>query len=172
VNTRASDSVSQLCPACGFCCNGGLFGDVELQRGDDAQRLGSLGLELLRKGRKIVFAQPCACFDRKHCGIYADRPVQCRAFECRVLQRVQAGKQTISAALRVIRLARRQAEAVRKLIHALGHADETIPLNERYAAVLAQPIDFAGEASVVKHRGQLMRAAGQLAETLARDFLA
>ena len=58
-----ADFVSQLCPKCGLCCNGVLFADVELRKGDDAQRLAELGLSLEKKGRQQAFAQPCACFD-------------------------------------------------------------------------------------------------------------
>src|ERR1035441_3049702 len=46
------DSVAQLCPKCGLCCNGVLFADVELRKGDDVQRLAELGLSLEKKGRQ------------------------------------------------------------------------------------------------------------------------
>ena len=87
----STDAVSQLCPNCGLCCNGVLFADVELRKGDDAGRLAELGLSLGMKGSKLAFAQPCTCFDGKFCKIYADRPKRCRTFECGLLKRVQAG---------------------------------------------------------------------------------
>lgn len=171
MKTKVLDWISELCPACGLCCNGGLFGDVELQPREDVNRLGSLGLEFYRKGRKYAFRQPCACFDGKFCGIYAERPARCRTFQCRLLQRTQAGSLTIPAALKSIRAARQQVETMQKLLCGLGNRDETVPLNERYAAVLAQPIDFASDTSIEKRRGQLMRLSGKLAEILERDFL-
>ena len=79
--SQSADAVSQLCPNCGLCCNGVLFADVELRAGDDAKRLKDLGMTLEKKGQgKVAFAQPCACFDGKLCGIYADRPKRCRTF--------------------------------------------------------------------------------------------
>src|SRR5437764_15390956 len=87
----ASDAVSQLCPACGLCCNGVLFGDVELQPGDDKKKLSALGLVVERRGGKSRFPQPCSCFDGKLCRIYENRPGRCRTFECRLLQQVNAG---------------------------------------------------------------------------------
>jgi len=171
VKAKTSVAVSQLCPACGLCCNGVLFGDVELQREDNVKRLAALGVELFGKGRKTAFPQPCSCFDGKLCGIYADRPKQCRAFECGLIKRVSAGKLTPGAALKVIAEARRRSNDVLKLVRELGHMDETKPLNQRYAAVIAQPIDMAAGEADMERRGELMMAVANLMKSLQRDFL-
>ena len=168
---RMSELVSQLCPACGLCCNGVLFGDVELQPGDAAKHLAALGLPLERKGRKMRTPQPCACFDGKLCRIYHQRPLRCRTFECQLLRRALAGEIEIAAALRAIKQARRCAEAVRKLLVQLGQTDERFPLNRRYAKVMAQPIDLAGDDRIIEFRSELMLAVHQLVQTLERDFL-
>ena len=166
------DAVARLCPACGMCCNGVLFGDVELWRGDAAGRLAGLGLDLFRKGRKTAFSQPCACFDGKHCRIYGDRPKPCRAFECRLLQRVQAGDMKPAMALRKIGEARDRAEEVRRLLRVFGNHDEGSPLNRRYAAVLAQPIELDGDPAKIEQRGKLLRAVHKLVKRLQNDFIA
>ena len=160
-----------LCPACGMCCNGVLFADVELRRGDDAARLRTLGVKLFAKGGKRRFAQPCTCFDGKLCRIYAERPERCRTFECRLLQRVMAGELSEAAALKAIATAGRAANSVRRLARQLGETDETLPLNRRYARIMAQPIDFAGDEAVIERRSELMLAVDRLAKTLERDFL-
>jgi Fe-S-cluster containining protein len=165
------DLVSQLCPACGMCCNGVLFGDVELQRGDDPKRLAELGMDLFRKARKKCFNQPCGCFDGKWCQIYAERPKRCRTFECKLLKKAEAGKVTIRMALENIAEARREADAVRKLVRELGHQDESVPLNRRYAAVTAEPIDLATDDQHVERRSELMLAVDKLVKILERDFL-
>jgi uncharacterized protein len=171
VKAKAPDPVSLLCPACGLCCNGVLFGDVELQRGDDAKLLAKLGVALFSKGRKTAFPQPCSCFEGKLCGIYADRPKQCRAFECGILKRVNACKLTAGAALKTIAETRRNADAVLKLVRELGSTDEAQPLNQRYATVVAQPIEMSASEADVDRRGELMMAVAKLAESLGRDFL-
>ncbi len=100
---KSIDAISQLCPNCGLCCNGVLFADVELRAGDDAEQLKKLGLTLEKKGQgKLAFAQPCACFDGKLCGIYAERPKRCRTFECGLLKRVQTDELKADAALKII----------------------------------------------------------------------
>jgi Fe-S-cluster containining protein len=126
-----------LCLACGLCCNGVLFKDVELQAGDDAKRLAAAGLPL--KARisaakpKIKFQQPCAalCADNK-CRIYAERPTRCRQFECLLFQAVARGEVEIAAALRNIRTAHRRAEKVRGLLRQLGEENETLALSLRF----------------------------------------
>jgi Fe-S-cluster containining protein len=171
-NPAQRDAVAQLCPACGMCCNGVLFGDVELQARDDARRLATLGMELFPKGRRQCFNQPCACFDGKWCRIYAERPNRCRTFECRLLQRVQAGKITSDAALRAIAEARRCAGRVLDLVRQLGHADEQTPLNRRYAAIMSEPLDLASDDDeTAERRSELMLAVHKLTRILEREFL-
>ncbi len=164
-------AIDQLCPSCGLCCNGVLFGDVELQRGDDAKRLSALGVELFAKGRKKVFNQPCACLVNGLCRIYEGRPARCRSFDCRSLQRVDRGEITVAAARKAIAEAKRHADEVLRLVRALGDTNEAQPLSRRYAAIMAQPMDLAGDEAQLELRGELMLAVGRLAEVLERDFL-
>jgi Fe-S-cluster containining protein len=155
-----------------MCCNGVLFGDVELQARDDSRRLTALGMELFRKGRKQCFNQPCACFDGKWCRIYDDRPNRCGAFECRLLQRVQAGKATSAVALKAIADARHCADRVRALVRQLGENDERMPLSRRYSAIMSQPLDLAGgDDETVECRSELMLAVHKLTRILEREFL-
>jgi Fe-S-cluster containining protein len=170
-NLNQNGAVAQLCLACGMCCNGVLFGDVELQARDDTRQLAALGMELFRKGRKQCFNQPCACFDGKLCCIYEDRPNRCRTFECRLLQRVQSGKVTNDAALKSMAEARRCADHVRDLVRQLGQTDERAPLNRRYSAIMAQPIDLASDDETAERRSELMLAVHRLTQILEREFL-
>jgi len=165
------DAISKLCPKCGLCCNGVLFSDVELERGDEPQRLAELGLAFHRKGKKNCLPQPCACLDGTLCRIYANRPERCRTFECRLLQRVQAGSISSHAALKAIRQAHQCADAVRLLVRKLGQHDEHLPLSKRYHQIMAEPIDLAGDEEMADLRGQLMLAVHELVQTLEKDFL-
>jgi hypothetical protein len=164
-------AIDQLCPTCGLCCNGVLFGDVELQRGDDPKRVAALGLELFAKGRKKAFHQPCACLVNGLCRIYAERPARCRAFDCRALQRVQRGEIEVGAAQKAIAEAKERAAEVLRLVRLLGNADETLPLNQRYAAIMGQPMDLSGDETLIELRGELMLAVGLLVDVLEREFL-
>jgi hypothetical protein len=167
-----NESVDQLCPNCGLCCNGVLFADVELRAGDDAERLKKLGLSLEKKGEnKIAFAQPCACFDGKLCGIYAERPKRCRTFECGLLKRVEAGGLETATALKTISKTKRQVEKVRGLLRQLGQNDERLAMTKRYAQAMSAPVDLSAAENDSELRGELMLAVSELMQVLQRDFL-
>ena len=127
----------QLCLHCGLCCDGTLFRDVELQPGDDADKLRALGLPLRsRRGQEadsLKFPQPCSalCPDLK-CRVYADRPARCREFECALFKAVAVQKVELPAALKTIRQTRQQAEKVRRLLRELGDAGEGVALAKRF----------------------------------------
>ena len=170
-NDPSSDFVSALCPACGLCCNGVLFADVELQKGDNAGHLIDLGMALKKKGMERAFVQPCRCFDGKLCRIYADRPKRCATFECGLLKRVQAGEMPAPAALKRIADAKKLAEKVRRLLRQLGDRDEQLALTKRYSRVMSQPIDLAAGEDSGEARGELMLAVNDLMHALQREFL-
>ena len=167
----AMKDIEQLCPSCGLCCDSTLFADVELRASDNPARLSRLGLTLLKKNKfTTAFAQPCACFDGKLCGIYSERPKRCHLFECGLLKRVEAGEISAAAALKKISEAKQRAEKVRVLLHSLSQRDEEMALTHRYAEAMAAPIDLSDETNAERH-GELMLAVNDLMTRLQRDFL-
>jgi Fe-S-cluster containining protein len=169
---KMAGAVTQLCPNCGLCCDSTLFADVELRAGDDAGRLAKLGLTLGKKGRgRLAFIQPCACFDGKLCGIYADRPHRCRTFECGLLKKIAAGELKTETALRKIAAAKMLAEKVRRLLRSLGQNDERLALTTRYSQAMSAPMDLSSPANDPELRGELMLAVNELMQALQRDFL-
>jgi hypothetical protein len=124
---------SDLCLACGLCCNGVLFRDVELRPGDNETVLCSVGAVVRRLKTKTSVPQPCPalCQDNR-CQVYAERPQRCREFECALLKRVLTGAVPANHALRTIRTARQRSEKVRRLLRELGDADEQLPLSRRF----------------------------------------
>lgn len=133
----------KLCLSCGMCCNGVIFADVQLQRGDAPGGLKANGLPLRLRGGKTVFPQPCAAFQDCQCKIYALRPKHCRDFECALLKSVLAGKTEFTAARKVVRTAHQRAEKVRQLLRDLGDTEETLALSKRFQRVKKQ-MDSSG----------------------------
>lgn len=165
MSARISSSAEHLCLACGLCCDGSLFSNVTLGPDDDAMELKALGLPVrFSRARTPVafFRQPCValCADRA-CRIYANRPTQCRAFECGVFKDAKAGRMTFDAALRLVKQARRKAEKVRRLLRKLGDDHEGRSLDDRLRRtqrrlVSGLPDEAAGglfaELSLAAHR--------------------
>jgi hypothetical protein len=166
------NAIDRLCPSCGLCCDGSLFADVELQLGDDSGQLTQLGLAFAKKGRrKLAFVQPCACFDGKHCKVYADRPRQCRLFECGVLKKTGAGNMSVESALKMISEAKTLADRVRAHLRAFGQRPDEEPMARCYSEAMSAPIDLSRDDDVGERYGQLMQAFGDLMELLEREFL-
>jgi Fe-S-cluster containining protein len=136
-----SSPADQLCLHCGLCCDGTLFRDVELQPGDDAEKLRALGLPVTRSRRReeadqLKFPQPCSalCSDLK-CRVYANRPARCRQFECALFQAVARGEAELPIALKTIRQTRQMAEKVRHLLRELSDTSEGVALAKRFQRV-------------------------------------
>jgi Fe-S-cluster containining protein len=153
-----------------------LFKDVELQPGDDASRLKSLGLPLRNlkseiRNSKWKFPQPCAalCADNR-CRIYADRPARCRQFECALFKSVAAGQTTVAAALRTIRIARRRAERVRTLLRALGDTNEQVALGLRFKRLRRRIESAPPDDAMAETYADLTLAAQDLNVLLAQSF--
>jgi hypothetical protein len=60
---------------------------------------------------------------------------------------------------------------VTELLRRLGNKEESVPLNQRYAAVMAQPMDLGGNEEELEARSELMLAVGRLVAVLERNFL-
>ncbi len=116
-----------------MCCNGVLFRDVELQPGDDVDKLAILGLPIELLKTKTRFPQPCAALGADcRCRIYDQRPQRCQQFDCALLQSALAKKTSVASALSVILQAHRRAEKVRRYLRVLGDHDEQIALSLRF----------------------------------------
>lgn len=176
LNSTASSPLSPsraaraLCPHCGFCCNGVLFGDVRLRPGDVPERLAQLGLELHGSAGRQRFLQPCSCFDGRLCRIYAERPERCRTFVCALLQRLHQGRLDLATARRIVTRARQQWARVLEALRAAGDPAPHLPLHRRVARALAEPLNLADPHATATRR-RLLLAVERLARTLERHFL-
>lgn len=141
----------RLCLACGLCCNGVLFKDVELQEADDPSRLSALGLPLrVRGGRRtarsgmpgapVVMScpQPCAALLGCRCSVYSERPSRCRQFDCALLLRMREGRIGEAEALRAVRETRRLTDTVLRLFRDLGDRRTSLALSLRFQRLRRQ----------------------------------
>lgn len=133
------DTGEQLCLACGLCCDGSLFDNVQLAADEDALKLKALGLPLKRsRARRPVdfFTQPCRALGKDcACAVYSKRPRQCRSFECQVFKDLWDGKVSLDAALRTVKQGKRKAEKARVLLRAMGENDERLSVGKRFRRV-------------------------------------
>jgi hypothetical protein len=167
----ALDLPSSLCLACGLCCNGVLFKDVELQPDDVSSVLLGHGLQLTRRAGIQRLAQPCQALEGCSCRIYPERPARCRQFECLLFKSVAGGQTTLGQALRIVQRARRQAARVRQLLAQLGDRDDSVPLSVRFRRMRARFEGGLEDNESVDRFGELTLATHELNVLLSEAFL-
>ena len=107
---------SDLCVACGMCCDGTMFGNVVCSK-EEAEYMKSLGLETKKKDNQInhVFLEPCPLHVNGSCSIYETRPQTCSGYKCALLKRVLRNEITPEQAMKKV-------ERVKKAKQDLGVA--------------------------------------------------
>jgi Fe-S-cluster containining protein len=155
-NAPRETELSRLCLSCGLCCDGSLFGRVDL-RPEEVQSARRRGLRLLRGDES--FEQPCSAFqarsgESRRCSIYDDRPHACRTFTCRLYGRHEREGGDIEARLGAVR-------RVRELVRTLE-------------ALRLDPRDFEGDRVRVRALGAdasiASSAYAELVRSLEQDF--
>ena len=160
-----------LCTRCGLCCDGTLFGDVELTGPAEATRLEIMGLEIDEdEANADLLALPCTALRGTRCGIYAHRPACCRGFECRLLLDARRGAMSVERAMEHIAVARKQIRRVLALLVRLETRRGCLPLKERCADALAGERGAGPE--VARKRAELAAAMSAVETTIRNTFLA
>jgi len=165
--------VKELCGACGLCCNGAIFADVELRSTDDEKQLRLLGLQIKRPFHPqgvSKFLQPCVAHDGCKCGIYSKRPEYCRAFECAILKNVCSGAVKKTAAMRIIREAKNKLAVINDFLMELGNGDETISHRVRFKQMSRGMKDAGADQAKLALFGELTVAVHELNVLLAKSF--
>jgi Fe-S-cluster containining protein len=108
--SAAEGELALLCRSCGLCCDGSLFGRVDLEP-EEVEPARRLRLRVLHNAKG--FEQPCAALARSGpgldgclCTIYDDRPLSCRRFTCRLYDRHRREGGSIEERLSVVRRVR------------------------------------------------------------------
>ncbi len=159
-----------LCTRCGLCCDGTLFGDVELTGPREATRLEALGLDVDADDADAeLLTLPCRGLRGTRCSVYAHRPQCCRTFECRLLQDAGRGAITVDQALTRIAEAKAQVQRVKTLLAGMEpRRGPRLPLQERVAdALAAAPRSPVG----IRRRAALDTAMAALKSTIRTTFL-
>ena len=96
---------SELCTACGFCCDGRLFSLAPLTT-EEAAWARRRRLPLVAHSDKVSLEQPCGALEGTRCTVYDERPESCRRFTCDLLDRVLRGVVSLDDALARVNAAR------------------------------------------------------------------
>jgi Fe-S-cluster containining protein len=136
-----------------MCCDGSLFGRVDLEP-DEVQSARKHRLRVLANAKG--FEQPCSALalfgSERRCAIYDERPISCRRFVCRLYERHEREGGPIEERLAVVRRVR-----------ALAARLETSGL---------APADFQGNSQTRPsgHDPELVQAYRELMQNLEEHF--
>jgi uncharacterized protein len=121
---RPTKAAQDICLTCGLCCDGTIFRHVGFENGEAVQSsvFAGCGIEILKDAAsgERYFEQPCSAHDGRYCTIYADRPLVCRNFECKLLKACAEGKIEVAAALDVIKTAKERKARLVEHVAQLG----------------------------------------------------
>lgn len=112
--SHENNSGSELCLACGLCCDGSLFRYGNLLSGE-AELAIPAGFQVIDNREQLVFSQPCAMFKSGCCSLYQHwRPKVCGEYKCRLLNSRLVDKISLPLALDLVARARDQRQSLAK----------------------------------------------------------
>jgi hypothetical protein len=149
------EDLSRICAACGLCCNGTIFGYVDLHDAEVAafekHRLPLV--EPIEPGN-ASFKLPCPRFEEgAGCTIYEARPSACRRFVCPLLARAASGAATVPGSVDQVSRTR----AITRRFEARGVELRMLVLSLMQPDVLGAEFD-TGEAEVTRDLAELSDA--------------
>lgn len=91
---------SALCQDCGICCTGAIFEHVSFNNNE----LRHLKVDPVKKTdkQKQALPHPCQFLEGPSCGIYPDRPSNCRAYSCETRRQVLNGELSLDEGQRIV----------------------------------------------------------------------
>src|SRR4051812_33623473 len=104
-------TLSELCQACGFCCDGTLFDGIFITE-EDIAAVARVRLPLVDDDGSTTLRLPCPAHIGT-CTVYEDRPSTCRAYRCLLVTRLEEGDIDLEGALLRIERLRGLVEAIR-----------------------------------------------------------
>ncbi len=84
---RGDRERSDLCLACGLCCQGA--SDLVPLDDDELDRAHRLHLPVVESPLRLAFSLPCPRLEDRRCTVYPERPRTCASYACETLRRVR-----------------------------------------------------------------------------------
>ncbi|WP_299706367.1 hypothetical protein [uncultured Pontibacter sp.] len=100
---------TNICLACGLCCDGTLIGFVQLSH-EELPAIREL-MDIEEASSDGIFIQPCEKYC-DGCSIYLDRPKQCASYNCKLLEYVLRKELDHTSAIEIIDVAKQRKSAI------------------------------------------------------------
>ncbi|WP_347157632.1 YkgJ family cysteine cluster protein [Pontibacter chitinilyticus] len=104
---------TNICLACGLCCDGTLVGFVQLSP-EELPRIKEV-MAIEEASNDGIFLQPCNNYC-DGCTIYPDRPKQCASYDCELLRSLQRKELDYTSAIEIIEVAKQRKNAIEEKV--------------------------------------------------------
>ncbi len=162
--------MTNVCVHCGMCCDGTMYGTVDLDANDQLHVIETAGLKLTTENEVTFFRQPCTAFGGGRCSIYDGRPSVCRWYRCLLLRRVEAGEIAGDDARALVASTISMRDRVRSGLMAYLGTEDREPLQSLYRRMLAKLETEPDPAAARREHGELLFSVVALRVILAREF--
>lgn len=108
----SGQGLSDLCVACGLCCDGSLFRFLPVEA-SEVEHYRALSLPVVTQSGRLAMRLPCSRLEKRCCTIYEQRPSGCRTFVCHLGRRLELGEVGFEEALRIVHEAQRRIAVLR-----------------------------------------------------------
>lgn len=95
-----SDS-SNICIACGLCCDGSIIGYVQI--GNDELEVTREIMDIEEANGEGFFFHPCEKLSCDGCTVYNQRPKKCISFKCKILNSIEDKEISLDSALEIVK---------------------------------------------------------------------
>jgi uncharacterized protein len=162
---------SDLCVACGMCCDGTYLTWAPIVPGDDLEGLQSVDHPVLHSDeRGMHFTLPCPALVDKCCMVYAHRPTICPTYRCTLLRRFGRGEIDSAQALDTIHSTLEVRDRVRDAIYERLDVSPPRSLFELFSDLQATYASSPDPVAARRDDAELLIDIGLLRRLLSRNF--
>ena len=95
-----------LCRSCGMCCRGAFFVNIKISENEITPLNQTTNLKPFARKNKFYSPQPCPELGTHGCSIYDRRPIDCKNYECQLLDCLKSGIKSLDECLSDVHLLR------------------------------------------------------------------
>ena len=170
--TKSQPNGSDLCLACGLCCNGVLF-DQGVLLPTEFNLAHEIGLTILAgdDNEMPTFRMPCPCFQQGRCSTYRKRPEACGRYRCDLLQALKTQEIDLDAALEQVAQAKALIAEIELLIEDTNVSESANETMGEAMSIWQRAQQFAKRHGLHLHSTEFTRSFPQIQLKISALYL-
>ncbi|AKQ46958.1 hypothetical protein TH63_17040 [Rufibacter radiotolerans] len=161
------DDSTNICLACGFCCDGTVVGFVQVGR-EELPALKEF-TDIGNANGEGFFLQPCKNYC-DGCSIYSKRPRQCASFECALLESLGQKRLDYDSAIKIVDEVRQKKIAIEGMLALLPFELQSQSFYFKMAELKKLLRSNKPEVSLAPDHLNLISDLDQLDRMLSKEF--